>query len=96
MHSLGKSENPEEESRVLRGDSGPEMKVDPLSSTDSYGTNTQEDVLDEAIDEKRLLRRVDLTLIPWLSFLYLLCFLDRSAIENAVVRNVLAFLMLRY
>ncbi|CBQ73100.1 related to allantoate permease [Sporisorium reilianum SRZ2] len=35
------------------------------------------------IDEKKLMRKVDMRLIPWLSFLYLLSFLDRSAIGNA-------------
>lgn len=39
----------------------------------------------ESIDEKRLMRRVDWALIPWLSFLYLLSFLDRSSIGNAKV-----------
>jgi hypothetical protein len=33
-----------------------------------------------AVDERRLLRRIDLRLIPWLSFLYLLSFLDRTSI----------------
>lgn len=33
-----------------------------------------------SIDEKKLLRKIDMRLIPWLSFLYLLSFLDRSAI----------------
>lgn len=29
-----------------------------------------------AIDEKKLLRKIDLRLIPWLSLLYLISFLD--------------------
>jgi hypothetical protein len=32
------------------------------------------------VDEKKLLRKIDLALIPWLSFLYLLSFLDRTSI----------------
>ncbi|KAJ8079564.1 hypothetical protein PM082_011151 [Marasmius tenuissimus] len=32
------------------------------------------------IDEKKLLRKLDWALIPWLSFLYLLSFLDRTSI----------------
>ncbi|KAI5118011.1 hypothetical protein M0805_008110 [Coniferiporia weirii] len=41
--------------------------------------------LDESaeIDEKRLLRKIDWALLPWLSVLYLLSFLDRSSIGNA-------------
>ncbi|KAG8745990.1 hypothetical protein FRC10_006554 [Ceratobasidium sp. 414] len=35
------------------------------------------------IDEKKLLRKIDLRLIPWLSLLYLLSFLDRTSIGNA-------------
>ena len=35
------------------------------------------------VDEAKLLRKIDMRLIPWLSFLYLLSFLDRSAIGNA-------------
>lgn len=37
------------------------------------------------VDPKALLRRMDLRFIPWLSFLYLLSFLDRSSIGNAKV-----------
>jgi len=32
------------------------------------------------LDERKLMRKVDLALIPWLSFLYLLSFLDRTSI----------------
>ncbi|KAG6811883.1 hypothetical protein H0H92_005409 [Tricholoma furcatifolium] len=35
------------------------------------------------VDEKRLLRKIDFALIPWLSLLYLLSFLDRTSIGNA-------------
>ncbi|KAI0091563.1 MFS general substrate transporter [Irpex rosettiformis] len=33
--------------------------------------------------EKKLMRKLDLWLLPWLTFLYLLSFLDRSSIGNA-------------
>ena len=39
----------------------------------------------DGIDEKKLIRKIDLALIPWLSFLYLLSFLDRTSIGNAKV-----------
>ncbi|KAK0188655.1 MFS general substrate transporter [Armillaria mellea] len=32
------------------------------------------------VDEKKLLRKIDIALVPWLSFLYLLSFLDRTSI----------------
>jgi hypothetical protein len=35
------------------------------------------------VDEKKLMRKIDFKLIPWLCVLYLLSFLDRSAIGNA-------------
>ncbi|KAL9096115.1 MAG: hypothetical protein Q9165_001638 [Trypethelium subeluteriae] len=40
-----------------------------------------------AID-KKLLRRLDFRLIPWLSFLYLISFLDRTNIGNAKVEGL--------
>ncbi|KAI0318574.1 MFS general substrate transporter [Amylostereum chailletii] len=35
------------------------------------------------VDERKLMRKIDLRLIPWLSLLYLLSFLDRTSIGNA-------------
>lgn len=43
------------------------------------------DVDVSGIDEKKLLRKIDMRLIPWLSLLYLLSFLDRTSIGNAKV-----------
>lgn len=40
------------------------------------------------IDERALMRKVDMRTIPWLSFLYLLCFLDRTSIGNAKLYNM--------
>ena len=37
------------------------------------------------IDEAQLVRKIDWRLLPWLSFLYLLSFLDRTSIGNARV-----------
>ncbi|KZW00023.1 MFS general substrate transporter [Exidia glandulosa HHB12029] len=41
------------------------------------------DVDTSGIDERKLLRKLDMRLIPWLSILYLLSFLDRTSIGNA-------------
>ncbi|KAJ7642795.1 MFS general substrate transporter [Mycena polygramma] len=41
------------------------------------------DVDTSGVDERKLLRKLDLALIPWLSLLYLLSFLDRTSIGNA-------------
>lgn len=40
------------------------------------------------VDERKLLRKLDIALIPWLSFLYLLSFLDRTSIGNAKLYNL--------
>jgi len=37
------------------------------------------------VDEAKLVRKIDWWLLPWLSFLYLLSFLDRTSIGNAKV-----------
>ncbi|KAI0954507.1 hypothetical protein AcW1_006382 [Taiwanofungus camphoratus] len=41
------------------------------------------DVDVSGVDERKLMRKLDWHLIPWLSFLYLLSFLDRTSIGNA-------------
>lgn len=38
------------------------------------------------IDDKKLLRKIDWYLIPWLSLLYLLSFLDRTSIGKCVIQ----------
>ncbi|EAU92674.2 hypothetical protein CC1G_01719 [Coprinopsis cinerea okayama7 len=40
------------------------------------------------IDEKKLMRKVDLHVIPWLTILYLFSFLDRGSIGNAKLYNL--------
>lgn len=55
---------------------------DEVSSTDLHdGQHGDWDFSD--IDAKKLNRKIDLHVIPWLAVLYLLSFLDRSAIGNA-------------
>ncbi|KAG6059438.1 hypothetical protein E4U32_004081 [Claviceps aff. humidiphila group G2b] len=38
--------------------------------------------------ERKLLRKLDLALIPWLCLLYLICFLDRTNIGNAKIAHL--------
>lgn len=54
------------------------------------------DVDADEIDEKKLIRKLDWALIPWLSFLYLLSFLDRTSIGNAKVRQPHSHCRLQY
>ncbi|KAF9455044.1 MFS general substrate transporter [Macrolepiota fuliginosa MF-IS2] len=46
------------------------------------------DVDTSGVDEKKLMRRVDWHVIPWLALLYLLNFLDRGSIGNAKLYNM--------
>lgn len=48
------------------------------------------DVDTSGIDERKLMRRIDWHVVPWLAVLYLLNFLDRGNIGNAKVRNPLS------
>jgi hypothetical protein len=48
-------------------------------------TFIQSSILIELFQDRKLLRKLDLKLIPWLSFLYLMSFLDRTNIGNAKV-----------
>ncbi|KAF2157116.1 MFS general substrate transporter, partial [Myriangium duriaei CBS 260.36] len=43
---------------------------------------------EKAAEDKRLLRKLDIRLIPWLSLLYLISFLDRTNIGNAKVAGM--------
>ncbi|KAL5513375.1 hypothetical protein ACEPAH_3774 [Sanghuangporus vaninii] len=49
----------------------------------SQDNAAEESSVSTPIDEKRLLRRLDFSLIPWLGVLYLMSFLDRAGIGNA-------------
>ncbi|KAK0536904.1 hypothetical protein OC842_001814 [Tilletia horrida] len=74
--------------------SGGDLKTDTYADVDvdarpalEDGPSVRHDAngipLPPGMDEKQIMRKVDWALIPWLSFLYLLSFLDRSAIGNA-------------
>jgi hypothetical protein len=53
----------------------------------SYGDDA--DGYIDPVAERKLLRKLDLTLIPWLCLLYLISFLDRTNIGNAVIAGFL-------
>ena len=44
--------------------------------------------LEVGVDERRLMRRIDWHVVPWLALLYLLNFLDRGNIGNARVSRI--------
>lgn len=62
-----------------------EEKGDTSQENHVIGRNAGLDASESqvAIDERKLVRKIDLYLIPWLSLLYLLSFLDRTSIGNA-------------
>ena len=67
-----------------------ELEEVELAACKTYISNPQNNATEDssaspAIDEKRLLRRLDFTLIPWMGVLYLMSFLDRAGIGNARV-----------
>ncbi|KAJ7504259.1 MFS general substrate transporter [Mycena galericulata] len=56
--------------------------VEPHHSLYNPGIDTS------GIDERQLMRKVDVRLVPWFSLLYLLSFLDRTSIGNAKLYNL--------
>lgn len=70
----------------------PTIDHDAHSEPDDYrGDLYRPDVDTSDIDEKKLMRRVDWHVIPWLALLYLLNFMDRGSIGNAKVRRLCSF-----
>jgi hypothetical protein len=73
-----------EEERVEETDvSRPSIQM--RATKDEDGSSVTETV---GIDERKLLWKIDLHIVPWLSLLYLLSFLDRGSIGNAKVLGV--------
>ena len=48
------------------------------TSTKADGNVKHLDVDTSGVDERKLIKKIDMALIPWLSLLYLLSFLDRQ------------------
>ena len=57
--------------------------------TEAYSVPLEEvyrpDVDTSDLDERKLMRKIDWHVVPWLALLYLLNFLDRGSIGNAKV-----------
>ncbi|KAL7924305.1 major facilitator superfamily domain-containing protein [Trichoderma austrokoningii] len=71
------------EEKVPAVDTISNAEVDQIVDPDA-GLSDEE----RAANDRRLLRKLDWTLVPWLTFLYLLCFLDRTNIGNAKVAGL--------
>lgn len=63
-----------------------QQKENAASDNDPEGSFEQVDF--SHIDEKKVLRKMDLRLIPMLAILYLLSFLDRGNIGNAKIEGL--------
>ena len=56
-----------------------------LEVVDKWNSMSEEE---QTVFEKKLVRKLDLRLIPWVTLLYLFSFLDRSSIGNAKILGV--------
>ncbi|KAJ3558531.1 hypothetical protein NM688_g873 [Phlebia brevispora] len=56
---------------------------DKQSASKEVVASVSEATVEAAVDERKLLRRIDWHVVPWLALLYLLNFLDRGNIGNA-------------
>jgi hypothetical protein len=73
--AMSESKVSKESARI---DQSSDKEASSISSTAQVLYNPDVDC--SGIDEKKLLRKIDFALIPWLSVLYLLSFLDRTSI----------------
>ena len=62
------------------------VTAEPLGEKDAYRADASLEA--SGIDEKKLMRKVDWHVIPWLALLYLLNFLDRGNVGNAKVGSI--------
>jgi len=63
-------------------------KIVSYSSFASFFSNCLGGFANWRLQDRKLLWKLDLTLIPWLCILYLLAFLDRTNIGNAKIDNL--------
>jgi hypothetical protein len=61
---------------------------DSLQSKDAIDRWNNMSSEEKADYEKKLVRKLDLRIIPWLTLLYLISFLDRTNIGNAKIQGV--------
>jgi len=65
------------------------IKEGPHADPSNSSTGAQvhrPDVDTSRVDERKLMWKIDIRVVPWLAVLYLLNFLDRGSIGNAKVR----------
>ncbi|KAH7874115.1 MFS general substrate transporter [Lentinula edodes] len=76
----------------MTGSTSSDLEKDSIRINENANATTtplyNEHVDITGVDERKLLRKIDIALIPWLSLLYLLSFLDRTSIGNAKLYNL--------
>ncbi|KAJ3876174.1 MFS general substrate transporter [Lentinula edodes] len=76
----------------MTGSTSSDLEKDSIRVNENANVTTtplyNEHVDITGVDERKLLRKIDIALIPWLSLLYLLSFLDRTSIGNAKLYNL--------
>lgn len=75
------------EKTPLETDNSNALRESELGNNKTF-SNSSNEGLHEGINEKSLLRKLDLKLLPPLSLLYLLSFLDRSNVANARIEGL--------
>ncbi|ETW87358.1 major facilitator superfamily [Heterobasidion irregulare TC 32-1] len=70
------------------GDKSKELRVEGEAVPALSSGVFRPDVDTSSIDERKLMRKIDVRLIPWLALLYLLAFLDRGSIGNARLYHI--------
>ena len=65
-----------------------QIDIGPDLENKEAGLKASNDHVSESINEPALLRKLDLTLLPTLTLLYLLSFLDRSNVGNARIEGL--------
>lgn len=79
-YPLDSSSEPEKESQTLSHD------INLHEQVSKFDDNLYcPDVDTSGVDERKLIRRIDWHIVPWVAVLYLLNFLDRGNIGNAKV-----------
>ncbi|KAJ3800001.1 MFS general substrate transporter [Lentinula aff. detonsa] len=76
----------------MTGSTASDLEKDSIRVNENVNVTTtplyNEHIDVSGVDERKLLRKIDIALIPWLSLLYLLSFLDRTSIGNAKLYNL--------
>ena len=74
----------DEKEYPVSGEDSPKLKHDAAIAQ----SDGSDDIADYGIDEKKLVRKIDIRLLPGVAVLYLLSFLDRSNVANARVEGL--------